>query len=153
MKNTLLLKDADYHLSLWQGIIFFAMVTSKVTENTITNKIIMKYYENYQNDTQTWSEQELLKKWHQQTCSTRQGCYKSLICKTNKTNNNLVSAKWNKLKPNKTRCACNSECSVRSMFMVYRENTVLLNSLYCLKGGAHRRKWYTKGRTPLTSMW
>ena len=51
---------------------------------TITNIIIMKKFEVLWElakcDTETWSEQMLLQKWCQETCST-QGCHKPSTCK------------------------------------------------------------------------
>ena len=61
----------------------------------------MKNFEIFQESpkrgTETQSEQMLLEKWCQQTCST-QGCHKPSICKKN-----TISAKHNKAKCNKTR--------------------------------------------------
>jgi len=66
---------------------------------TITNIIIIKSLqcENYQNVTQTWSEQVWLEKWCLQTCSMK-GCHKPLICKR----------KIQKAKPTRCVCSCGS---------------------------------------------
>ena len=42
----------------------------------------MKHCKNYQNVTESWSEQMLLEKWHWWTC-LMQGCHKPSICKKN----------------------------------------------------------------------
>lgn len=48
-------------------------------------------------DSETWSKQIMLGKWHGQTC-LMQGCYKLSICQKNTVSEKYNEAKYNKIK-------------------------------------------------------
>ena len=99
---------------------------------TVTNIVMMEKFEMLRElpkcDTEAPNPQMLLENWCQQTCLVP-GCHKPSVCKKERKKKSPVSGKCNKVKNNRTRCAC--RCVYLEFVLLTRSYTskciILLN--------------------------